>query len=166
MRKNKMLPAGAKAYPIVPSQTNPPRRILVVDDDPFICHRNAEVLIRHGYEVNASGNGADSWEELRANWYHLLVTENELPGLSGLELVRKLRSARMALPVILTTEKLPAVQSLRHLHLHPMVTLLKPYGIADFLDAVRVVLHAGGIDEAEPVLSSQQPPSPAVALQL
>ena len=125
----------------------PIQRILVVDDDPFFCHRNAEVLIRHGYEVNAVQDGAAGWAELQANHYHLLITENELPSLTGLDLVRKLRSARMALPVILAAEKTPATPAVRNLRLHPMVTLLKPYSIADFMDAVEVVLGVPSPDE-------------------
>ena len=126
MRKNKTSLPGSKESAKRSSQAKPIRRIIVVDDDPFFCHRNAEVLIRFGYEVNVAGDGAAGWEELQANQYHLLITENELPGLNGLELVRKLRSARMALPAIVAAEKLPAARATRLLRLHPVVTLSNP----------------------------------------
>jgi DNA-binding response OmpR family regulator len=109
-------------------------------DAPFFCHRNAEVLIRQGYEVNAAEDGGVGWEELQLNHYHLVITERDLPGLDGMEMVRKLRSARLAMLVIVTTKKLPAARATRHALLQPMVTLLKPYTITELLDAVRVVL--------------------------
>jgi DNA-binding response OmpR family regulator len=168
MRKNNTpLPAvtagGAHSCP-----ANPVRRILVVDDDPFFRHRNAEVLIRHGYDVNAAEDGGAGWEELQANQYHLVITESELPSMPGIELVRKLRSARLAVPVIVASEKLPAAQAARHIHihLHPMLTLLKPYTIEEFLDAVRVVLGATQIEAEEPIPQNRPSRQPVIGLRL
>jgi len=164
MRKNQVSPAAARAA--LPPPTKPIQRILVVDDDPFFCHRNAEVLIRHGYEVNATADAEVGWQELQANCYQLLITENELPSLTGLELVKKLRSARMTLPVIVATEKVPVAQAARHLRLHPVVTLLKPYTIAEFLDAVRVVLGVSNPAGEASVPAKGQGYPPADGLQL
>lgn len=155
------IPGGPISCP-----ANPVRRILVVDDDPFFRHRNAEVLIRHGYEVNAAEDGGAGWEELQANQYHLVITESELPCLAGIELVRKLRSARLALPVIVASETLPSAQAARHLHLHPMLTLLKPYTTNEFLDAVRVVLGATPIEAEEPAPPGRHSRQPVIGLRL
>jgi FixJ family two-component response regulator len=46
------------------------------------------------------------WEALQANNYSLLITEPDLPKLTGVELVRKLSAARMALPVVLAAGRL------------------------------------------------------------
>jgi len=144
--KKQVPPVGAQAKSDSARPADPIQRILVVDDDSFFCHRNAEVLIRHGYEVNAAEDGAAGWKELQANRYNLLITENELPSLTGLQLVKKLRSARMALPVILSTEKKLPAPAVRLLRLQPVITLLKPYTIAEFIGAVRVVLGAPDAD--------------------
>ncbi len=112
----------------------------MVDDDPFFCHRNAEELIQQGYEVNAAEDGARGWEELQVNRYHLLITENELPKLTGMELIQKLRFAHMRLPVIIVTDKSPPMAEARRRRLHPVATLLKPYTLADFIETVKVVL--------------------------
>jgi DNA-binding response OmpR family regulator len=134
--------SGSASASLSQSQTNPPRRILVVDPDPYICHLSADVFIRHGYEVNAAEDGAAGWGELQANHYDLLITEHELPSITGVKLVRKLRSARMALPVILIARKLPARDLARERSLRPAATLLKPVAVDALLDAVRIVLHA------------------------
>jgi DNA-binding response OmpR family regulator len=145
MGKNTILSADLAAGAALPLPACPTHRILVVDDDPYFCHRNAEVLIRHGYEVNAVEDGALGWQELQANRYHLLITENELPKLTGMELIQKLRSARMTLPVIFATDKSPKLAVARRLRLNPVVTLLKPYTLTEFIETVKVALVKAGV---------------------
>ena len=142
-------PAGAA----VQRQTSPVHRILVVDDDPYLCHLSAEVLIRHGYEVNAAGDGAAGWEELNANSYDLLITDNTMPRLTGVELVRKLRSACMVLPVIMaTTGRLPAEALSQNPPLQLAAMLPKPFTIVGLLETVKKVL-----DEADRANDGSQP---------
>jgi len=122
--------------------TNPPLRILVVDDDEDFRRLNAEVLIRSGYVVDAAEDGAAGWEALNANSYDLLVTDNSMPRLTGVELIKKLRTARMALPVIMATGTLPTHEFNRKPWLIPDATLLKPFTGDELLDTVRKVLRA------------------------
>jgi DNA-binding response OmpR family regulator len=77
--------SGAKASsaPTRP-QTNPPNRILVVDDDVDLRKLNTQVLVLSGYQVNAAEDGEAAWEYLQANSYDLLITDNRMPRLSGL----------------------------------------------------------------------------------
>ncbi len=140
MKNGKGTHADTAAGTIASGQARPAHRILVVDDDPFLCHRNAEILIRHGYVVNAAENGALGWQELQTNNYHLLITESELPQLTGMELIQKLRSARITLPVIIATDKSPKLAVDRRLRLNPLFTLLKPYTLPDFIETVKIVL--------------------------
>jgi len=165
MRKNHSSPTAATASGVHSRPANPVRRILVVDDDPIFRHRNTEVLIRHGCKVNAAGDGGAGWEELQTNQYHLVITESELPSLTGTEPVRQLLSARLAVPVIMATEKLPsrAAQALR---LHPMVAPLKPCTVEEFLDAARLVLGATQIENENLARPNRQPHQPVNGLWL
>src|SRR3989442_6619343 len=85
------------------SRTNPLSHILVVDDDGEIRSLCAEALVGFGYRVDAAEGGAAAWKELHANSYDLLITDNYMPKLSGVELVMKLPSARMTLPGIMAS---------------------------------------------------------------
>jgi DNA-binding response OmpR family regulator len=153
MKGSELLQAGGPAGAAVPSPTHASHRILVVDDDPYICHLSAEVLIRHGYEVNAAGDGAAAWEALNANRYDLLITDNNMPRLTGVELVRKLRSARMALPVIMaTTGRLPAEALAQNPPLQLAAMLSKPFSIVELLETVKKVLS-----EADRATAGSQP---------
>jgi two-component system alkaline phosphatase synthesis response regulator PhoP len=139
----------------------------VVDDDPHICHLNTEVLIRHGYEVNAVADGAAGWDALKAESYDLLITDNKMPELTGVELLRNLRAARMALPVIMATGSLPKEEFTRYPWLQPSATLLKPYTTEELLGTVREVLRAtdGACDQSAPTPVWPSKPS-ADGLQL
>ena len=116
-------------------------RILVVDDDSDLRRLYAEALWRPGYHVDAAEDGAAGWAALRANNYNLLITEHSLPRLTGIELVRKLRAARMALPVVMAAVRLPV----RDLALDPSLQLAamlpKPFYISQLLETVKAILH-------------------------
>ena len=86
----------------------PPKRILVVDDDTGTRQLYSKILIHFGYQVDTAEDGEAGWQALHAvnynpDSYDLLITDNNMPNLSGVELVQKLRSAHMTLPVILVS---------------------------------------------------------------
>jgi DNA-binding response OmpR family regulator len=127
-------------------RTSPSRRILVVDDEPDIRQYNAEVLQNFGYHVDIAVDGKAGWEALHAvhhapESYALLITDHDMQGYSGLALIKKVRAARMALPVIMATRISPVEELIkRYPWLQPVVTLAKPYSIGQLLRMVKAVL--------------------------
>jgi DNA-binding response OmpR family regulator len=117
-----------------------PRRILVAEDEPAIRRFNFEVLIRSGYRVDAAEDGDSAWQTLNAGGYDLLITDNDMPKVTGIELLQKVHAAHLALPVIMTTGKPPCEIFIQFPWLQPAFTLLKPYTGAEFLYAVQQVL--------------------------
>ena len=99
-----------------------------------LCGRSAEVLVHSGYLVHTAEDGAAGWEALLANRYDLLITENRLPKISGVELVKKVRSAHMTLPVILSSPALPAEELNQIPWLQPVATLIKPFSSGHLLE--------------------------------
>jgi DNA-binding response OmpR family regulator len=142
MKNNELLQAGELAGASVQCPVNPPQRILVVDDDSDLRLLDADVLALPGYHVDAAEDGAAGWEALQANNYNLLITEHSLPKLTGVELVRKLRSARMAVPVVMAAGRLPTHELARNPSLQLAATLLKPFAVDALLDTVKNVLRA------------------------
>ena len=114
----------------------------MVDEDSDLRLLYAAVLVRPGYHVDAAEDGAAGWEALQANSYNLLITENDMPNLTGVELVKKLRSARMALPVVMAAGRLPTQELARNPALRLAATLLKPFAVNALLDTVKNVLRA------------------------
>jgi two-component system, OmpR family, alkaline phosphatase synthesis response regulator PhoP len=138
-------PAGTM-FPCNP----PPHRILVVDDEPDIRRLNAAVLMDSGYHVDDVEDGAIAWETLQLKSYHLLITDNEMPKVSGVELLKKLHATRMAVPVIMATGTWPHEEFTRQPWLQPAAKLLKPYTIVELLGAVQEVLRAT-VSPGEPI---------------
>jgi DNA-binding response OmpR family regulator len=126
----------------VRNQSNQPHRILVAEDDHELCLINTMVLTCAGYAVDNAEDGAAAWEALCAKRYNLLITDNHMPKLPGIELLKKLRSARMELPIIMATGTVPTQELAQNLWLQPVTTVEKPYTIEQLLDAVRLVLRA------------------------
>jgi CheY-like chemotaxis protein len=135
------------------------RRILVVDDEPDVRFINTNVLIHHGYHVEVAEDGAAAWEALAQNNYDLLITDNQMPKVSGLELIERLRAARMSLPVIMATGTLPKDEFTRAVWGKSTTLLLKPYTSAELLGTVAAALRL------TPDLAVPTVPPPAAPLR-
>jgi DNA-binding response OmpR family regulator len=148
-------------------QTNPASRILVVEDDKDVREFNTKALSRSGYEVDTAEDGAAAWQALNTDSYDLMITDHIMPKLTGVELLKKLRAARMALPVIMATGTLPEEELTRYPWLRPAATLLKPYTVTDLLGTVKEILRAtdGARAPVAPPPNRQSQP-PAIGLQL
>jgi DNA-binding response OmpR family regulator len=119
-------------------------RILVAEDDAAIRRINTLVLTDSGYFVDAVEDGEAAWHALQRNTYDLLVTDNDMPRVTGAQLIHKLQAARMPLPVIMATGKLPPGDYPRQHPLQPALTLLKPYSFEELVTAVKAVLRLAG----------------------
>ena len=113
----------------------------MVDDDSDLRLLYGFVLTRPGYLVEVAEDGAAGWEALQANRYNLLITEHEMPNLTGVELIKKLRAARMALPVVMAARRLPIEELAENPSLQLAATLTKPFLADALLDTVEDVLR-------------------------
>ena len=118
----------------------------MVDDDSDLRLLYAEALAHPGYHVDTAEDGVAGWEALQVKNYNLLITEHNLPKLTGVELVNKLRAARMAVPVVMTAVRLPVQELARNPSLQLAAVLPKPFYISELLATVRAVLRAADSD--------------------
>jgi DNA-binding response OmpR family regulator len=132
------------AHAAPPGPAPPPRWILVVEDDGDIRRLNTEALAHYGYRVDAAQDGAMAWDALQLNGYDLMVTDNEMPKATGIDLLKKLHAAGRAVPVIMATRALPVDEFTRYPWLQPAAMLIKPYTIGELVLMVREVLHEAG----------------------
>jgi PAS domain S-box-containing protein len=102
------VPVEAAADREIGARADPARRgqgelILVVDDEESVIEIIEKILIRHGYRVVTSCDGADAISAFRpfAAQVRLLITDNDMPVLGGTALVAALRRQRPHLPVIM-----------------------------------------------------------------
>ena len=126
--------------PPAPTLARHAASILIVDDDDCIRERNSLVLASAGYHTGTAADGWEGWHAVHANHYDLVITDNQMPRLSGLEFVRKLRSECLLLPVVLACGSLEAAELERHADLAFAATLPKPYDMQQLLATVQRVL--------------------------
>jgi DNA-binding response OmpR family regulator len=122
-------------------QINARRRILVVDDEASIRQLLSEVLAGSGYHVDVAEDGAAAWEALQAKSYDLLITDHNMPKITGVELVRHMRSARMGLPVVMVTGELPEDDPDSPPPLQIAATVLKPFSLEALIATVKSALR-------------------------
>ncbi len=148
MKGNTISRAGEPVSALLPCEASPSRSILVVDDDRDIRQINAMVLHRAGYHVDTAEDGTFAWEMLGVSDYDLMITDNNMPNLTGMELLKKLYATRMAPPFIMATGKMPEEEFAQCPWLQPAATLLKPYSVEELLGAVKKVLREADVAAA------------------
>src|SRR5690349_1922107 len=83
-------------------------RLLAVDDDPIALRWMDAVLSGAGYAVDRCGNAAQAQALLERHSYSLVITDLQMPGASGLDLLRGLRAINREMPAILVSAVMDA----------------------------------------------------------
>ena len=83
------------------------KRVLVVDDSITVREVERQLLIHKGYDVTVAVDGMDGWNQVRAGRFDLLITDVDMPRMTGLQLVQAVRAdtALKDLPVIIVSYK-------------------------------------------------------------
>ena len=79
-------------------------RILWVDDEVDLLRPHTILLMREGYHVDAVMNGNDALELLDRESYDLVLLDEQMPGLRGIEVLSEIRSRGRGLPVVMVTK--------------------------------------------------------------
>ena len=127
--------------------THPGRRILLVDDDPGVRDVVAFTLRREEFEVDEEGDGPSALEAARANPYALVILDVMLPGLSGTEICRALRS-ESDVPILMLTARDAERDRVLGLELGADDYVTKPFSSAELLSRVRAILRRRELDRA------------------
>ena len=80
------------------------KRILWVDDEADLLKPHLLLLQSEGYHVDVIMNGNDALELLDRESYDLVLLDQQMPGLSGIEVLTQLRNRFPSLPVVMVTK--------------------------------------------------------------
>jgi PAS domain S-box-containing protein len=121
-------------------------RILFVDNEATITVIARKILESFGYQVTTLTAGADALALVRAEpgAFDLLITDQDMPGISGMELIGEIRALRPALPVILCTGLAEFADAQKAAELRVDAIVLKPFRQADLIESIETVLHPAG----------------------
>ncbi|HVN86422.1 MAG TPA: response regulator [Candidatus Binatia bacterium] len=129
-------------------------KILVVDDDVNAQIITETLLETRGWRVRSVCDGGEALEAFRRDPADVVVTELQLPGMNGLELIRQLRGRFQPLPlaaqprvIVLSSESDPATQAFA-MRLGADAFLKKPVVPAEFVHQVEALLQGRTVDGA------------------
>jgi two-component system response regulator RegX3 len=126
-------------------------RILIVEDEPSLSEPLSFLLRREGYETEIAADGREALAAFDRDGADLVLLDLMLPGLSGTEVCRELRT-RSAVPIIMLTAKDSEVDIVVGLELGADDYVTKPYSTRELLARIRAVLRrrveVEGLDDA------------------
>jgi two-component system response regulator QseB len=122
-------------------------RLLVVEDDTEIAVMLDRLLTDEGYEVNTARDGQRGLHLALTRSYQVLILDRVLPGLDGLDLLRRIRRSGIATPVLVLTALGTVADRVAGLDSGAEDYLVKPFDVDEFLARVRA-LHRRHRDAA------------------
>ena len=123
-------------------------RILVVEDERLLCDGIAEDLELEKYTADRCYDGADAYERLLAEPYDLVILDLNLPGMDGLELLRRIRLERPKLRVLILSARAQLSDKVAGLDLGADDYLAKPFDLAELEARVRTLLRREFVPQA------------------
>lgn len=118
-----------------------PLRILIVDDEPPIRRFLKTALSAQDYRVEEAADGEAALDFLKRNRIDLMVLDLGLPGMDGIEVLRRLRAQGLAMPVIILSSRDDEAGKVAALDLGADDYVSKPFGVEELSARIRVALR-------------------------
>ncbi|MBV8094086.1 MAG: response regulator transcription factor, partial [Acetobacteraceae bacterium] len=119
------------------SSAGRPLRVLVVDDEPAILRFLRAGLASQGYVVSEAAEASRALDAVRQNATDLLVLDLGLPDLDGIEVIRRVREAGSAIPIIVLSSRSDERGKVEALDLGADDYVTKPFGVDELLARIR-----------------------------
>ena len=123
-----------------------PRPILIVDDDVELVTLLVDYLQLEGFAPVAAHNGTEALELLSRQEFEIVVLDVMMPGMSGVEVLKRIRE-KSQLPVLMLTAKGDPVDRIIGLELGADDYISKPFSLREVLARVKAVLRRTSQDE-------------------
>jgi DNA-binding response OmpR family regulator len=116
-------------------------KILLVEDEPDLGQAIQQVLSREKYIVDWVQDGTEAWSYLESPWaaYTMAILDWLLPGMTGIEICKRLRQCHNSLPILLLTAKDSMADKVTGLDAGADDYLVKPFGMAELLARLRAL---------------------------
>jgi DNA-binding response OmpR family regulator len=123
-------------------------RVLIVDDDQGILDVVSYALKNEGFETHAVTDGEQALAAARRDSYDLLILDLMLPGTSGLEVCRRLRT-ESKIPILMLTAKDAELDRVLGLEIGADDYVTKPFSVPELVSRVRAILRRRELDREE-----------------
>jgi len=121
------------------------KRILIADDEIELINSMAFTLKRKGFEISKATNGLSAFEQISEtcknnNPFDLIITDIQMPGLSGIELIKKIREAKITTPILVITGFESSKLKKNILQIGCSNYLEKPFNLNDFTERISILI--------------------------
>ncbi|NLB10356.1 MAG: response regulator transcription factor, partial [Clostridiaceae bacterium] len=116
-------------------------RVLIAEDEVYIAKALKVMLEKNKYTVDMVHNGVDAFDYISSLSYDVIVLDIMMPGMDGIEVVKKTRSKGISTPVLLLTAKSEVADRVAGLDAGADDYLPKPFASAEFLARVRALVR-------------------------
>lgn len=123
-------------------------RILVVEDEETLAEAIAFLLSKEGFDVAVAATGPAAIESFEKSGADLILLDLMLPGLSGTEVCRQIRT-KSSVPIIMLTAKDSEIDKVVGLELGADDYVTKPYSSRELIARIRAVLRRGEIQDGD-----------------
>jgi two-component system, response regulator FlrC len=117
----------------------PPRRILVVDDEPLVCDAVKMMLGFDGHDVKTAGSAKEALAMLENEQFDLVITDFEMPGMKGDELAAAIKSRSPSQPVVMITAYAEMLQAAGNPLRGVDLIISKPFLLENLREAIAKV---------------------------
>ena len=115
--------------------------VLVIEDEPKIARLLELELQYEGYQVTKAGSGTEGLEKYSEGQWDLILLDIMLPGLCGIEVLRRIRARDAVIPILMLTAKDSVEDKVSGLDLGANDYITKPFQIEELLARVRAALR-------------------------
>lgn len=125
--------------------------VMVIDDDENVRETLHMLLSQDGYRVESAADGATGLEKAMLLHPDLMIVDLRMPGLSGTEVCKRMRAARMQMPIIVLSAASDEMDKVLLLELGADDYVVKPFGVRELLARVKAALRRS-VPESRSVL--------------
>jgi two-component system copper resistance phosphate regulon response regulator CusR len=123
-------------------------RILLVEDEKKVADIIVRGLKAERYAVDVAHDGLGGWEMADAYNYDLLILDLMLPGLSGTEILQKVRRKNQEVPILILTARDGMADKIKNFETGTDDSLTKPFAFAELLLRVKALLRRGPVNRS------------------
>jgi DNA-binding response OmpR family regulator len=123
-------------------------RILLIEDDEKVARAVSTGLEAERFAVDRVSDGPDGLDTARLGTYDLIILDLMLPGLSGTELLKRLRTVNSDVPILILTARDAMSEKIANFEAGADDYLTKPFAFAELVVRVNALLRRGGTKRA------------------
>jgi CheY-like chemotaxis protein len=115
------------------------KRILVVDDEPFVCDAVKMMLVFDGHEVQTAGSGKDALALFEAGKFDVVITDFAMPAMKGDELATLIKARAPQQPIVMITAYAEMLQASGNPLIGVDAVISKPFLLENLREAIAKV---------------------------